>query len=124
MSESRPPAADVREQTNCIICGARLFCRWTDTHGVGACTNCGVPYRLYHYEGPDGNKQRVDKPPECTMNPPWLPLHQRYWQATGRNVCPGAYNFPGSTYEVATQEDMDNKNDWMKAHEDEWPAND
>ena len=45
-------------ETVCIICGNGLRTRWTDTHGIGACVNCGCPYRLFHYE----DNKAVDKP--------------------------------------------------------------
>lgn len=37
----------------CALCNSRLSFRWTDTHGVGVCTKCGL-YRIYHY-APTGN---------------------------------------------------------------------
>ena len=106
------------EKTACVVCGSALCFRWTDTHGVGACTKCGAPYRIYHYE----NDKRVERPPECLLLPEWVPPLTKYHAETGRNCDPGAFNLPGSSYEVATQEDVDALDAWLKAHPDEVPV--
>lgn len=106
------------EDAGCGICGdGRLCIRWTDHHGVGACSRCGAPYRVYHYEG----DKRVDKPPQLLFLPEWVPLMKRYWEENHRNCDPGAYNMPGSSYEVATEEDFGVHANWMEAHKDEHP---
>ena len=103
---------------DCEICNGPLRCRWTDTHGIGACFHCGAPYRIYHYE----DNRRVEKPPELLLKQEWVELTRRYWQEVGRNVSPGFGNFPGSSYEVVTREDADSVNAWFDAHKDEWPG--
>lgn len=102
--------------TVCHICDKPLSFRWTDTHGVGACMTCGAPHRLYHYE--DGN--RVEKPAEPLLAEPFAPLLRRYFTETGRNVDPGAFNFPGSSYEVATREDFETLKAWEQKHIEEF----
>lgn len=113
-----PPSADIQHLLDCSVCSQELRCRWTDTHGVGACWNCGAPYRIYHY---DDDNNRLDEPPKVLLKGSWLPLLQRYWRETSRNVDPGYCNFPGSSYEVATAEDERCLNGWLDAHKDEWP---
>lgn len=102
---------------NCRICEESFSFRWTDTHGIGACSRCGAPYRIYHYE----DDKRVEKPPELSFKAKWIPLIKRYWEENHRNCDPGAYNFPGSSYEVASKEDFEVYRDWMDAHKDEFP---
>ena len=101
---------DPEEPMKCLICGYNLHCRWTDTHGIGACLLCGTPYRIYHYEG--NPKKRVDKPPKSLLNEEYVELTKRYWQET-----PGYGNFQGSSYEVATQEDVDACELWWSKQE-------
>ena len=115
---SNPPVAPAREGVKCTICDEPLVCRWTDTHGIGACFSCGVPYRIFHY-GP--NKERLNAPPSLAIKPEWISLHRQYWREKGRNVDPGAYNFPGSTYEVASLDDFECHANWFTQHEAEWP---
>jgi len=114
---SEAPTAEVKQGLICQICDTPLVCRWTDTHGVGACLSCGVPYRLLHYE----NDKRVEKPAQLLLKEKWVPSIRRYWQEVGRNVAPGAFNFPGSNYEVATQEDATAFDGWVEAHRGELP---
>lgn len=113
------PTASVSTRLQCLICDEFLVCRWTDTHGVGACRTCGAPYTIYHYSD---HKRLPNKAPESLLIDGWVPLLRRYWQEHHRNVDPGAFNFPGSTYEVATQEDVGSINLWMEAHKDEIPV--
>jgi hypothetical protein len=102
----------------CEVCGKEAVFRWTDTHGIGACSNCGLPYTLYHYV----DNKRVERPPECAVRQEWIPHLRRYWNETHRNCYPGAYNFPGSSYEVASAEDFEVFNDWIEAHCEEFPS--
>jgi len=51
----------------CDCCENDLAFRWTDTHGVGACIRCGLPYTILHYEGEGSNRQRIEKPPEAAL---------------------------------------------------------
>ena len=102
----------------CEICENDLAIRWTDTHGIGACITCGTPYKIYHY---DENNKRVDKSAENLILPEWISLMKQYWNENKRNCDPGAFNFPGSNYEVATKEDFEIYNKWMEKHKNEWP---
>ena len=95
----------------CLICDEPLACRWTDQFGVGACLCCGAPYKILPRDQ-EGQSMILEE---------WKPILKRYWEEKHRNVEPGAYNFPGSTYEVATQEDVDSLEAWMEAHKDELP---
>ena len=97
----------------CLICDAELRCRWTDTHGVGACLCCGAPYTLYHYE----DKKRIDKPPKLEIKEEWKSTIKRYWEENKSNCSPGAFNLPGSSYEVASLEDFNNFSEWMEKQE-------
>lgn len=90
--------------------------RWTDTHGIGACTICGAPYRLYHYDGEGADAKPVDKPPQLLIKPDFVALTKEYWGEHKRNVAPGAFNMPGSSYEVATSEDFRASSEWWKTH--------
>lgn len=106
---------------DCEICGKAVGFRWTDTHGVGACHLCGAPYKILYYEGEGDDLKRIDKPPQILFLPEWIPLMKKYWEENKRNCDPGAYNIPGSSYEVATQEDVRVYGEWMEAHKDEHP---
>jgi hypothetical protein len=103
----------------CQICDrVNPIMRWTDHHGIAACCKCGAPYRVFHY---DENKQRIDKEPQLMLKPAWIDTIKKYFDETGRNCAPGAFNFPGSSYEVATQGDFDSIDNWMEVHKDELP---
>lgn len=108
-------------KTICAVCDGELRCRWTDTHGVGACLCCGAPYRLYYYEGEGDQRRRVERPPQLLLQEIWISLHRRYWAEEHSNVDPGGYNFPGSSYEVASRETFERHRDWFNARKDEWP---
>ena len=103
--------------SKCEICDGQFSFRWTDSHGIGACSRCGAPYRIYHYE----DDVRVEKSPELLIVDAWLPLTKRYWSENQRNCAPGAFNFPGSSYEVASPEDVAALDEWMAARRSEWP---
>lgn len=98
MNESR----DMAEVANCIICENKLTYRWTDTHSIGACIVCGAPYEIYLCK----KGARINRGPETTLKAEWIPYLRRYWEEHKRNCCPGAFNIPGSSYEVATPEDF------------------
>jgi hypothetical protein len=104
---------------NCVICENEAIYRWTDTHGIGACITCGAPYRLFHY---DENNERVDKPVECLVLEDWRELVKRYWDEMRMNVAPGHFNIPGSSYEVATQEEVANLDEWMERNRESFPT--
>ena len=97
---------------SCTICEKKFVFRWTDTHGIAACMTCGAPYRIYHYD-PE-TKKRIDKQPEMMLKYPHV--SKQYWKEHQRNVAPGAFNIPGSSYEVATQEDGEIFYEWWEKH--------
>jgi hypothetical protein len=107
---------------NCEICNSELAVRWSDTHGVGACITCGLPYTVLHYQ----DDKPIDKAPEIAIKPEWIPIGKRYWEETKRRVFPGAYDMGilggrESTYSGATREDMQNWEEWLEAHEADLP---
>lgn len=108
----------------CAICSSPLGVRWTDTHGVGVCTTCGLPYRIYHYE----NDERVDRPPSIEVNERWLPLAKEYLDTLKQRVFPGACDMGilrhrgGRTYSGATEEQMREFDEWLEARKDRWPV--
>ncbi len=98
--------------TTCEICETENpGFRWTDTHGIGQCSRCGAPYRLYHYEG----ETFVDKPPTCLVLEDFKPVLKQYWNETKR-IIPGGYSFPGGQ-EMASQEEHKQFYDWLEAHQ-------
>lgn len=70
------------------MCGAAFAFRWTDAHGVGECTKCGAPYRIYHY-GDDGKP--VERPPELILPPEVVPQLRAFIAGGGRNPRLGPY---------------------------------
>lgn len=100
----------------CVCCGERLGVQWSDTHGVGACITCGMPYRIYHYEGPEGQQKRVDKPPEPSLNESGIDIAKRYWAEKHRRVFPACYDIGighnGYSYSGASPEDCKLFNEW------------
>jgi len=101
---------------NCAICDKGLVFSWTDTHGVGQCSNCGTPYAIYHYE----NEKRVDKPVELCVNAEYVPVLRAYWAEAQRPI-PSGYSMGssyGTNYERATVADANAFNEWMKANAD------
>lgn len=109
--------------TMCEVCGERLGVRWTDTHGVGACSTCGLPYTIYHYD----NDVRVEKPPSVAVKESWLPLAREYWTETKRRVFPGAFDMGifrsrgERTYSGASESDMRAFDEWLNERKDRWP---
>lgn len=103
----------------CACCDNELSFQWCDHHGIGACTTCGLPHVIYHY---DDDQKRVDKPPEPAITPEGIALARRYWGETRGRVFPGAYDMGflggrGETYSGATRSDMTNWKEWCTANE-------
>ena len=106
----------------CVVCDDELAFRWTDTHGVGVCCNCGMPYTIYHY---DENKNSVDKPPEPAITEEGVELAKAYWEEKGWMVFPMAYDLGPTrggeqSYSGATLYDLEKWNNWIT---DETPQN-
>lgn len=116
----------MNEQQKCVVCENPLSFRWTDTHGIGACGTCGLPYTIYHYEGDGDAKKRVEKSPSPAIYDWAVAIGRRYWQENHRRVFPGSYDMGilgrrGATYSGATESDMQNWDDWCAEHKDEFP---
>lgn len=98
----------------CLVCGNQLTFQWSDTHGIGCCTTCGMPYRFYHYE----DNKRVDKPPEPTLTEAGVEVAKRYWNERRRRVFPACHDMGvergGRSYSGATSEDVREFGDWYK----------
>lgn len=103
-------------EQRCGCCGGRLVFQWSDTHGVGVCFDCGLPYRIYHYEG----EKRVEKPPEIALTAEGFEIAKRYWTEKKRRVFPGTFDMgilPGrrASYSGATEDDCRAFGEWYKA---------
>lgn len=110
--------------TNCITCALPFSFRWTDSHGVGVCSQCGTPYAIYQY---DENNQRIDAPPACCLHEAGQEIATRYWAEVRDWVFPAAFDmgFIGdrsSTYSGATREQIEKFHDWYDAQKDAPPA--
>lgn len=116
----RAPEFHLATEDRCQICDWVYSFRWTDTHGIGACTTCGAPYKIYHYEGDGEGKKRVNKPPQLLILDQYIPLTKKYWDESKKNVAPGAFNMPGSFYEVATRDDAESLRAFERANKDEY----
>jgi len=108
---------------NCKLCEEPLSFRWTDTHGVAVCSNCGLPYTVYHY---DDDKQRIEKPPSVAIKESWIPIGKQYWEEYHRMVFPASYDFMlasrDSSYSGATTGDVQQFDEWLDEHESELPT--
>lgn len=102
------------EPVSCACCGERLAFRWSDTHGIGVCSNCGLPYRLYHYE----DDKRVEKPSEVAVTSEGVEIAKRYWAETKRRVFPGCYDMGigqnGYSYSGASPSDYEAFDKWYR----------
>jgi hypothetical protein len=105
----------------CRVCDHALAFRWTDTHGIAVCVECGLPYRVYHY---NEHNERIEKPPECVINDLWLPLAREYWSETHMPVFPGANCIvlrDGVTYSGHTSEEIQAFDSWLEGRRKRWP---
>lgn len=102
-------------EQKCECCGDRLTFQWSDTHGVGACVQCGLPYTIYHYE----DDKRVEKPPSVAVTPRGVEIAKEYWGETKRRVFPAVYDMGvgrnGYSYSGASAEDCRLFNEWYAA---------
>lgn len=104
----------------CIVCDeTAIRYAWTDTHGVAQCMRCGTPYTIFHYEGIDGSRRRVEKPPEALVDERFVPVLRAYWEQHHRYI-PSNHSFPGSTQELASLEDSKFFYEWMQANADRY----
>jgi len=88
----------------CEICGAALWCRWTDRHGEGVCLTCGAPYQILQYGEDD---KLMDLPPKLNLKPECIPVVKAYWAETKRFV------FYGTSINETTG--LREFADWVKA---------
>jgi hypothetical protein len=107
------------EQQKCDCCESALFFQWCDTHGIGVCTTCGLPYTIYHYEGEGEARTRVDKAPEMALTVEGLAIAKRYWTERKRRVFPAAYDMGilsrrDRSYSGATHDDIREFEDWYE----------
>lgn len=105
----------------CECCENDLSVRWTDTHGVGACSSCGLPYTILHYEGEGSSRQRVEKAPEAALHPDGVAIAKEYWSEKKMRVFPGVYDMgmdrSGRTYSGATRDEISTFDKWYAARE-------
>lgn len=98
----------------CDCCGERLVFQWSDSHGIGCCVSCGMPYRIYHYEG----DKRVEKSPEIALQESGIEIAKRYWAETHRRVFPAVYDMGigrnGYSYSGASAGDCKAFGDWYR----------
>jgi len=74
--------------SKCIVCDKDLVFRWTDSHGIGVCTICGMPYGLMNKtEGLAGYHE-----PEPAMGDAGINLAKKYWKEKKSRVFPGMYD--------------------------------
>lgn len=106
----------MNDSQKCDVCASGLVFRWTDSHGVGICCNCGAPYTIYHYD--EQTKERLEKPPALALNEVGKTLALRYWQEKKRMVFPASFDMGfmgGSTsYSGATRSDEAAFHDWLE----------
>lgn len=114
------------DERKCDLCNGPLRFQWSDTHGVGVCCRCGLPYTIFHYEGEGDARQRVEKPPSVAIRDEWMPLTRRYWEETHRRVWPASYDMGflrdrGCSYSGATRDDLEQFDNWLNTHITDWP---
>lgn len=104
------------ERQKCDCCGSDLRFQWSDTHGVGVCTNCGLPYTIFHYE----DNKRVEKPPAVALTDEGVAVAKRYWNEKQRRVFPAYFDMGigrnGVSYSGATPSDCRAFSDWYQQH--------
>lgn len=104
--------------TDCKVCNTQeAGFIWTDTHGVGICSNCGCPYQIYFYD--EKTQEPIKKEPECLLKESGIELAKRYFVEFGRKVFPAQFDmgFLGGrseTYSGASKEDVELWNEWME----------
>jgi hypothetical protein len=107
---------NMSERQKCECCGSDLTFQWSDTHGVGVCCHCGLPYTLYHYE----NDRRVEKAPSIALSDEGLQIAKRYWAEHKRRVFPACYDMGigrrGVSYSGATPGDCEAFGEWYEAN--------
>jgi|GEM_PF-5417924 len=105
----------------CECCENNLAFQWADTHGVGVCTTCGLPYTILHYEGEGSDRRPVEKAPEAALTREGVVIAKEYWSEKKARVFPGAYDMgighSGRTYSGATRDEITAFQDWYAARE-------
>lgn len=98
----------------CLICKEALYSKWSDTHGIGCCVKCGMPYKFYHY---DEHNNRIQKPIESALKQSGIMLAQRYWDEKQHRVFPACFDlgmprYGTTSYSGATEKDIVLWNKW------------
>jgi hypothetical protein len=91
--------------------------RWTDTHGVAQCGNCGTPHRVYHY---DDKSKPLDLPPESIVSAEYVPALREHWKQTGRIIPSGCSFSYSDGYEMASKMDAEDFSKWMEANAEKY----
>ncbi len=72
---------DSAQGKTCEVCGVEdITFQWSDFHGEGMCTKCGVPYQLR--AGSEAQKKEGNYP-YLRMKDEWVPIAQEYHKETG-----------------------------------------
>lgn len=104
------------DRQKCDCCESVLSFQWSDTHGVGVCITCGLPYTVLHYE----DNKRVEKPPEMSLTSEGLQIAKRYWGEKQRRVFPAYFDMGigrnGRSYSGASESDCRAFSDWYQEH--------
>ena len=99
----------------CLVCGmCPCSFEWTDFHGEATCFTCGTAYQLIQYDEDD--KRIEDVPPKHNVKASWVPLIKKYWEETNQSMGDGRFLGPPKYPERRRA-----LNEWLDAHEDEWP---
>jgi len=85
--------SDNKQPWRCEVCEKESYFTWTLTHGIATC-QCGIPYRLYHY---DENNEFVDKPPENVMHEKYGPHVKDMREYIGKHGNLEGYKLPKET---------------------------
>lgn len=103
----------------CLVCDRDFAFAWTDTHGVGQCTTCGAPYRIYHYE----NDKRVEKPPLFVLADAMIAALRKFHADTRARLSAQSMglSFPGG-FDIARQEDADALERWISENRELWAS--
>ena len=109
----------------CVICDdEKTSFQWSDTHGVGVCWKCGMPYTIYHYDGKGAEAKRIEKEPSPAIKEEWIPVGRKYWQETKRRVFPASFDMgilSERSYSGATENDVHEFNKWLDDHKEDLP---
>jgi len=105
------------EKAQCVVCRQPHSFRWTDTHGIAACSHCGMPYVLLRH---DAENRRLHEPPSPALNEEGVEVARRYWAERKARVFPAYYDIGilshGTSHSGATLAEVRAFNDWYDAN--------